>query len=91
MPCHWKGQVDIGIWPARLQGWLAAIRVITGPEAQQMMLQEVEAFQALYPLQGRGVPQLLGAGPLQGGTYFTATKYIKVMGMDFLTMADDLE
>ena len=34
-------------------------------------------FQALYPLQGRGVPHLLGAGPLQGGTYFTATEYIK--------------
>ena len=55
------------------------------------MLQEVEVFQALSPLQGRGVPHLLGAGPLQGGTYCTATKFIKVMGMDWFNTADDLE
>lgn len=42
------------------------------------MLQVVEVFKALSPLQGQGVRQLLGAGPLRRGTFFTATKFIEV-------------
>ena len=70
---------------SRLQGCLAAVRVITGPRAHQRMLQEMQVFHALSPLQGHDVPVLLSAGPLQGGnSFFTAAKFIEVRGTDLL-------
>ena len=64
---------------ARWQGGFAAIRVVTGPHAQERISQEVQVFRALSRLKGKGVPELLGAGPLRDGkNQFSAARFVEV-------------
>ncbi|KAK9793441.1 hypothetical protein WJX73_003688 [Symbiochloris irregularis] len=71
----YSGQVYAG----RVDQKSAVIRLITGPKAAERMQHELQVFQALTPLQGKGVVQLLGAGRYSETSYFTATKLVEGM------------
>ena len=65
---------------ARCHNNWAAIRILSGDDAEARAQKEARVFSALSCLQGKGVPDLLGAGPLPHAqaTYYTATKYLQV-------------
>lgn len=64
---------------ARMKDNWAAVRVLARDGAAEAVQHEAQVYEVLSPLQGEGVPQCLGAGPLPAaGQFYVATKFVEV-------------
>ena len=77
---------------ARCHDSWAASRILSGKDAQERAQKEARVFSALSCLQGKGIPELLGAGPLPHvqATFYTATKFLQVLCCTICVLARSL-